>query len=342
MSQQRHAPLTSPRPKARPVEAGPDIIGPTRPPDFAKTGDTPGMYDGLGIQDDTDKYGDLGVRDRNGAPSEVILHQTMSTTGASTEGAYASRIARGQHVGAHYLVDEQGDTSLTVPTDEVVYHAKGHNSSAIGIETVGMPEQVDQRADMHEQIGAMALSPKLKDRLMSMGPKELARTLANNGNYIYQDITGPQKRANWNLLRAIAAEHGISLDADVDAHEHVQAKTIGEGENIEEMVDTMLHWPGKIEALESRIGELERNHGNPGLLVELKAELETQKADYEAVSLDKTTTENNALEGEAILGELGPAAERENRREQFWDEFYPNMDRLDGLIEDKEGPDRQV
>ncbi len=332
----RTAPTTSLRPRARPDDLAERYAPPQPqiPEQYGKAGPTAGMYDGLGIEDKTDEFGELGAKQRRGDPSEVILHQTMSETGASTEGAYENRIKKGSHTGAHYLIDEEGETSLTVPTDEVVYHAVGHNNDAIGIENVGMPEKVSQRSDMHQQIEALDLSPKLKARLLAMSERELKQTLSSNGNYIYKDINGPQKRANWNLLRAISAEHGIELEADVESHEHVQAKTIGEGENIEEFVDAMLHWPKKLDQLEARIAELEASGEQPGKVAEMKAELTAQREQLEAVKLDKSMPENNALEGELILGEPGPASAREETREQFWDDFYPTMQRLDDWLKE--------
>ena len=327
------SPETSPRPRARPADLNTQSAGPQTPEGYGEQGTTPGMYAGLGIEDRTDDFGDLGARKRRNDPNEVILHQTMSTSGESTEDAYAQRVQRGEHVGAHYLIDEEGQTSLTVPTDEIVYHAVGHNSNAIGIENVGMPAQVSQRSDMHAQIEALNLSPQLKARLLAMDEPTLKRTLADNGNYIYQDITGPQKRANWNLLRAIAAEHGISLDDGVDSHEHVQAKTVGEGENIEEMVDAMVAWPGKLDQLEQRIADV-RAESSPdrALLRRMSAELASQRAAYAAVEVDKTIQENNALEGEGVLGAGGPATDREALRVTFWNEFFPRMQRLDALL----------
>ena len=332
------APEKVPRPRPRPENLG-VLAGreAETPPDFGEKGTTPGMYEGLGMDDKTDEFGRLGARNRRGPPSDVILHQTMSTSGESTESAYSSRIKNGDHTGAHYLIDEDGGTSLTVPTDKVVYHAKGHNSSGIGIETVGMPEKVSQSGNMHAQIEAIDLSPDLKARLLAMSENELKNTMRSNGNYIYKDITGPQKRANWNLLRAIAAEHGIELKEDVDAHEHVQAKTIGEGENIEEFVDAMLAWPGKIAALERKLAEAKSSGAPDGYINDLQAELTEQKATYEAVKLDKSMQENNALEGEALLGDGGPATAREERREGFWNDFYPHMQRLDGWLEGSDG-----
>ncbi len=185
---------------------------------------------------------------------------------------------------------------------------------------------------MHAQIEALDLSPKLKERLLAMSERELKRTLANNGNYIYEDLSGPQKRATWNLLRAIADEYGIDLDAGVESHEHVQAKTIGEGENAEEMVDTMRSWPAKVEELGARLAEARAAGAPDGYLADLEDELAEQRANLAAVDADKTLAENNALEGERILGEPGAAAAREERRNAFWDAFYDNMERLDALL----------
>lgn len=314
------APMTSIRPQPRP-----DDLMEGRPT-------APGHYPNIGMQDETDRFGDLGARKRRGDPSGVVLHQTDSYTGDQVRTAYDNRIRKGSSIGAHYLIDEEGESSLTVPTDEVVYHAKGHNSSDIGIEVVGKAQQVNPRGDLHAQIAEIGLTPQLEERLMAMSPAELKRTMRDNGNWIYGDITGPQKRATWNLLREIGKEHGIDMSDDVHAHEHVQAKTIGEGENIEEMVETMQAWPDKVAALEQLIEEKKASGADAAELAELEERLAMERALQEAVSLDGTVAENNALEGERLLGEPGAATEREGMREQFWDGFYPHMQGLDGLV----------
>ena len=278
-----------------------------------------------------DRFGALGygqLRD----PSEVVLHQTDSSTADSTRGAYDNRVKNGQHIGAHYLIGKDGETSLTVPTDRKVAHAKGHNSTAIGIENVGLHNSVNPRGDLHAQIEAMNLTPGLKEELLALSPAQLRSRMSANGNNIYEDITGPQKRSTWNLLGKLSDDHGLDLEADVHAHEHIQAKTIGEGENVEEMVDAMVAWPAKIDALRARIDGLKADAAPPESYAELEALLAEQQANFAAVEADATVAEENALEGEAILGEPGPATAREERRVAFWDAFYENMAALDAAL----------
>ncbi len=303
-----------------------------RPPNL-QTDRPEGMYDGLDMHDETAQFGALGTRQRNGDPSEVVVHQTASNDADSTRRGYADRIARGSSIGAHYLIEKDGDTSLTVPTDRVASHTRGHNSTAVGIENVGAPNQVNPNGDLHAQIEAMDLSPQLKQRLLDMSPAELRRTMADNGNNIYPDITGDQKRANWNLLRALAADYDLDLGEDVLAHEHVQAKTIGEGENITEFVDTMVAWPGRIEELEAIVERMRTEGGNPTRLAELEDYLAQERARHNAVEVDGTPQERNLLDAEQLLGQTdGPAHERERTREDFYDNFWDHMGQLDEAL----------
>ena len=61
--------------------------------------------------------------------------------------------------------------------------------------------------------------------------------------------------------------------------------------------------------------------------------LANERANADAVSRDGTSQERNALDAEEILGEGGPATDREQRRVDFWDDFHPNMATLNGVIE---------
>ena len=312
---------------------------------FAPQGLGPaGLYDGLNIVDETGTFGDLAYADRTAPVSEVILHQTDSSTADSTRDAYSSRIRAGEHIGAHYLIDEDGNTSLTVPTDRIVGHTVDHNNAAVGIETVGLHTNLSGSTDLHSDVGALDLAPDLRARLLGLSPEELRREMADNGNNIYEDITGPQKRANWNLLSALGSDHGLDLTTAVDSHEHVQAKTLGEGENTEEMVTDMLAWPEKIAELELQLAAAQSHrdimviNGVDYLddLAPMEALLESEKAKADAVNRDGTAAENNALEAETILGEGGPATDREALRVSFWDNFHPNMAELDDAL----SPDR--
>ncbi len=309
------APNRVPRPQPRP-----DNLGPR----------TEGMYPGMGMRDETARFGALGRRQRRGDPSEVVLHQTSAANADSTRRGYDQRIRQGSSIGAHYLIDRDGDTSLTVPTDRVVSHTVGHNNESVGIENVGAATRINRNGDVRAQIEGMELSPDLRERLLAMTDRELRRTLSNNDWHIYPDITGGQKRSNWLLLNRLAEDHDLDLGEDVHAHEHVQAKTIGEGENIEEFVDTMVAWPGRIEELEALVERTRRSGSNPEYLHELETYLSQERARQDAVRRDGTPEEINALDGERLLGQTdGPAHEREGVRDDFYENFYDHMGRLD-------------
>lgn len=330
---QSHAPTNSARPVRRPDDLA--IQPATADPGPVSTG----MYPNLGMVDETAEFGALARRDRRQDVSEVILHQTDSDTAAQTRAAYTNRIegdpnSDARHTGAHYLIDEDGQTSLTVPTDEVVWHAAKHNNSAVGIETVGRHRNLDNSSDLRGDVSGMDLAPGLRGELLGLTDRQLERRMGDNGNNIYEDITGPQKRANWNLLGALGATHDLDLGADVYSHEHVAAKTLGEGANTEEMVDAMVAWPGKIAALEERAATLQADPSTPlDELQSVGALLANERANADAVSRDGTSQERNALDAEEILGEGGPATDREQRRVDFWDDFHPNMATLNRTIE---------
>lgn len=118
------APRTSVRPQARPA-------------DLDTTSRTPGVFPEPGVQDETARFGKLGRRQRRGDPSEIVLHQTDSDTADQVRDAYDQRVRQGGSIAAHYLIDKDGSTSLTVPTDRAPSHVMGHNQAAIGIENVG-------------------------------------------------------------------------------------------------------------------------------------------------------------------------------------------------------------
>ena len=115
---QHLAPQRVPRPVPRPANLVPPVpAGLDVPEGFGRRGAVEGMYDGLDIQDETGDYGALGRGPRRRDPSEIVLHQTDSRSGDSTRETYAQRIRNGQHTGAHYLIDENGETSLTLKAD---------------------------------------------------------------------------------------------------------------------------------------------------------------------------------------------------------------------------------
>lgn len=313
---------------------------PAKAPGKAKEAPPPpaGLFPGMGIQDETQEFGPLASRDREGAPRGVVLHRTESPTMESARNSYRTQMKKGNHVGAHYLVGKEGETSLTVPTDKVASHVRGNkdedwkgaNGWSVGIENVGMPSKLDPAKDLRPQVEALALPPAMKARLLGLTDKQLKATLKDGGNEIHQDITGPQKRANWNLVGALSKAHGIDIGTNVQAHEDVDHKTLGEGEPIKEFISAMQAWPDKLKTLAARIATMQADpKHDPKVLEQLVAQLEKDKATWAAVQADKTPAENTALDAEKILETPGPATAREADRSQFYDQFWPRTQALD-------------
>ena len=96
------------------------------------------------------------------------------------------------------------------------------------------------------------LSPEMKARLLGYDDKRLSSVLSANGDNVYQDISGAQKRSVWNLTNNLANDYGLDLGSlsthgagesganhysrknlpDFSAHEHINPKSLGEGEPI--------------------------------------------------------------------------------------------------------------
>jgi hypothetical protein len=64
----------------------------------------------------------------------------------------------------------------------------------------------------------------------------------------------------------------------------------------------------------------------------MEAYLEREQAKADAVTRDGTEVENNALEAKALLGEGGPATDREALQVDFWDNIHPSMANLDDAL----------
>lgn len=210
------------------------------------------------------KTSKLSQRDRTSSESVeyIVLHQTGSSTVESTLNTYDKRIKNKEHVGAHYLVGKEGETFSTISDEKVVFHVRGNkdasivNANSIGIEHVGMPHAITppilkpkdkgfEMSDVRTQIKALNLSPKLKARILSNTDTALYTLLKANGWNIYEDITGAQKRATLRLIVHLMRKYNLrdakgNMDlSKIKAHEEADKKTIGEGENITEFIQTM-------------------------------------------------------------------------------------------------------
>ena len=154
-----------------------------------------GLYPG--VTDLTGTYGKLAAGTRS-ETNGVVLHRTETPTAQGALNAYNQRIKNGDHVGAQYLIDEAGKTDLIAPADSLMYHAKGFNSSALGIEVVGPGVHLDRSGkdkSLRDQVTDLNLSPELESRLLGYSDKQLNNVVKWNGDTIYEDISGKQKRA---------------------------------------------------------------------------------------------------------------------------------------------------
>lgn len=299
-----------------------------------------GLYGDLGVRNETAEFGALGSGERSGDVRGIVEHRTESPTMESARNSYRTQIEAGRHVGAHYLIGADGATSLTVPTDQNTAHVRGNRDAAwkganawsIGIENVGMPTKIDPKGDIRKQVEALTLSPAMRTRLLAMDDATLKSTLKGDGNEVHTDISGPQKRANWNLVNQLCTTHSLDPATQVVGHESVDHKTLGEGEPIIEFMTVMRQWPAKVQAAEARIDAMARDPAvTPEEIAAARRVLAEEQAAMEAVRVDKTAQENTQLAGEEVLGEGGPATTRETTRTRFYDQFWQRTQRIDQL-----------
>ncbi len=315
-----------------------------------------GFFPELGMKNETADFGKMSSGNRTVPTAGIVEHRTESPTMESARNSYRNQVKTGGSIGAHYLIGQNGDTSLTVPTDKNPSHVRGNldkgwkgaNEWAIGIENVGMPTLLDGGKDMHEQVGKLNLTPAMRKRLLAKDEPSLKSSLADTDDKkrkiwaIHEDIPGPQKRANQNLVTRLTAEHNLDPVTQVRGHEQVDSKTTGEGEPIIEFLAAMRDIPTKIAALESRVAAMESDPAaSKDELTRLKALLAREKATQHAVAVDKTPAENLALEGEQTLGEdgqaTGPAHDRERARVEFYDNFWSRKQGLDAAVQAPSG-----
>jgi hypothetical protein len=250
---------------------------------------TPGLFPG--VTDLTGKYGGLasGKRSRT---SGVVLHRTESSSAKSTLDGYDERIKSGSHIGAQYLIDEKGGTSLVTPLDSMVSHSKGFSDSAVGVEVAGPAQSIDRsgkKGSVRDPIQAMNLSPEFKARLLGDDDKKLGNVAKWNGNQIYEDISGAQKRSVWNLSNQLADQYGLDLGStsnpgkdesgtnnyslstlpDFSAHEHINPKAMGEGEAMIEFIRARRQYPALVAQAEKQLADLTAKGGDPAKIKQL-------------------------------------------------------------------------
>jgi N-acetyl-anhydromuramyl-L-alanine amidase AmpD len=303
---------------------------------------TPGVFPGLGIVDETKTFAKLSAGKRKGKPQGAVLHRTESPSMKSTRNGYQTRMDKGSHIGAHYLIGQDGSTSLTVPTDERVYHARGNkdaefkkekpNTNYVGIENVGMATNLDKKKPVRKQVEGLDLPPGMRKRLLGMDDKGLKREVRDTAYEVHTDITAPQKRSNWNLVRALSTEHGFDASKDVHAHEDVDHKTLGEAEPIKEFTDGMTTYPAVLDSLKAKADKLAADpKADPKQLAQMQTMLKQQRSALAAVAVDGSENESTLMAAEKIVETDGPATKREAERVRFYDSFWKDRSAVDAM-----------
>lgn len=316
---------------------------PTAPPK-----QVPGVYPG--VKDLTGDYGALAAGQRSSTQG-VVLHRTESTTAAGTLGSYKDRINSGSNIGAQYLIDEKGGTNLVTPLDSMVYHAKGFNSSTVGVEVVGPAKKLDRtgaKQPLRDQIAGMNLSPEFEARLLGYNDKQLNNVVKWNGDQIYEDINGAQKRSVWNLTGNLANEYGLDRSSlsqhgrdesgsnnyttatlpDFSAHEHINPKALGEAEPMIEFLRARQQYPQLVAQAEQKLAALRTSGADPVQIARLEAQVRQEQGTLGALNLDGNAAEMAALTAERDSGKPGEASARENQRTTFYDNFYDRVGAL--------------
>lgn len=329
-------------------EAAPSVAPAAAP--AAKT--KPGVYEG--VTDLTGEYGGLAAGKRS-ATQGVVLHRTNSTSGARTLNDYKARIRQGSSIGAQYLIDEKGGTSLVAPVDSLVSHAKGFNDAAIGVEVVGQSQKLDRsgrHGTLRSQVSGLNLSPEMKARLLGYDDKRLSGVLSSNGDNIYQDISGAQKRSVWNLTNHLASDYGLDLSSlsehgagesganhysrktlpDFSAHEHINPKSLGEGEPMVEFLRARQQYPQLVAQAEQRLAALRTSGGDPAQIARYEALVNKETSTLGSLNVDGTAAEAQALKAEQQAGKPGQATAREQQRTDFYDHFYDRIGALKGAV----------
>ena len=324
---------------------------------------TLGVFRDLDVTDRTATFGKLSQSSQtSGGVSNIILHQTESTTQASTLSTYKSHIKHGGDVGAQFLISETGEISDITGLDRRVSQvgAKGvinagvTNANSVGIEHVGMYHAITpapkppgphakqaQRqawtADMQRvrsDLSALPLSPALKQRLLALSDRKLWQTLRDTAWAIYGDINAAQKRSSFLLTQRLRAEYGLNA-ADMYAHEAVRQKTLGEGENIQEFLTAREAYPRQVQALRA----LATARTDLQKSTAFMSVLQNEESVAAALSVDATATENAALAAERSAGHGGPASTRETARTRYYQDFWARAAQVAGLLQFLNGPD---
>jgi hypothetical protein len=314
-----------------------------------------GLYPG--VQDLTGQYGGLASATRPQTRG-VILHRTETTTAASALAGYRDRIRRGSDIGAQYLIDEAGQTFLITPADAQVSHAHGWNEVTIGIEVVGgllrlHPGHADR--SLRQQLAALTLSPEFAARLLGYDDQTLAQVVSENGRGTYADLCGSQKEAVYTLCRRLARDYQLDLGSlscsgphesalhnytlatlpAFSAHEHLNPKTLGEGEAMTELLRARLLYPQLVGAgakLRERLLTQEGDAAQQALAVldreqRTLAALELPDADERAEAADR------AAPGVPEWLAMADDPPRAELCRDFYDHFYARIRELVAVLQ---------
>ena len=235
----------------------------------------------------------------------VVLH---STGGSSTLSS----------VDAHFEVATDGTIYLANDLTKQCPHAghkyqrqAGHkfnpykdmNKKSHGIEFVNdyhtLSNQAKSTTDtakiqaMRTEIQGLDLAPQFKQSLLNLSDKDLISKMKGTSYVIYEDISPEQKKAAYEMYRNMQQDNP---DAEFIAHEHVAPKKVGEGASIQEFLETIDAYNGKLTQLRAVAPEF---------------------WDYE----------------QPQKGTLQQQAERAMSQTQFFAEFYAINARADRLLE---------
>jgi hypothetical protein len=283
----------------------------------------------------------------NPDPKGVILHRTDADKGTTTLDQYKQAAGSGQgRKGAPWLIDENGKVILVTPMGKHLEHTRDdgvdEDQDHLGIEITGKSTRLDVSANglanMEEQVKALNLPPRFKQRLLA--DPNLASTVHGSGMYqddpgglIYEDINAAQKRGLWNLAGPLCEQTGLDPGTDFKAHEHVQAKTLGEGEAAVEFLQTMKAYPDKVRQLRQLLLTMSETPPE-GVSPE---DWDAQRAELEAMVLGEEAT-LTALQNDNLVNQQTDDADRDadgQHDEQLLDAFYGNFYERQAAIDAK-------
>ncbi|MEO5642316.1 MAG: DUF4157 domain-containing protein [Bacteroidia bacterium] len=258
---------------------------------------TLGQFTGLTIKDETSKSGAgaISTGDPMKTVTSVVLHQTDGYTAKGTLNQYKTS---GGHVGAQYLIGEDGAMSLVVPINERVGHVLGNRDVKVKEPKVADATKVTDaemkatRDLIDSYYGTLStaniISKDLHDYYANMGSQALYNTL---------------KAKSWQLNPEVSNQTSIGIEV-VQHHSFAtyNLSRFGKDYSAKQMI-----------TIKQRIGELVTS----GKITQAKADEVLKQADRDLVknSTDKkiyptddaktTALENIDIEAYAAIKKAG-------------------------------------